>query len=200
MGNANTKDIYKASGKYSSRKMPMDMISHGNRKILEIQGFAIDTIKTLSDPGPNMNSMDYATEMSWRPSASDASYMTGESMEDAYLKTIVADMTFGNNVDRSRGGKMNWNEHELFGTALKCAAFGRRFVTTKDGCMGLVRKDVEVGDVVFVLLGGEVLYVLRPQGTYYLFVGECYIHGLMDGEAVERLNDKWTKLEILKII
>ena len=198
MGNATHTDIYKASGEFSGLKM--DIILQKNRTILEIEGFAVDTIKRLSNPGTNMNLMDYATETSWKPSTSEASYMTGESMEDAYLRTIVADMTFGNNLDRRRGGKMNWNEHELFGTALKCATFGRRLATTNDGYIGLVRKDVKVGDMVFVLRGGEVLYVLRPRETCYSFVGECYIHGLMDGEAMEWLNDSraaFKKLEIM---
>ena len=43
------------------------------------------------------------------------------------------------------------------------------------------------------LLGGQVLYVLRPRGSFtnapkHEYIGECYVHGLMDGEVV-----KWVK-------
>lgn len=94
---------------------------------------------------------------------------------------------------------MRWDDNELCGTALKCATFGRRFATTRGGYMGLVRKDVAVGDEVFVLLGGEVLYVLRPERDHYLFVGECYLHGLMDGEAMRWLEDGRASVRGLEI-
>lgn len=37
-----------------------------------------------------------------------------------------------------------------------------------------------------MLSGGHVLYVLRMknQRSIYEFVGECYVHGMMDGEAL----------------
>jgi hypothetical protein len=37
-------------------------------------------------------------------------------------------------------------------------------------------------------LGGSVLYILRPRGNEYEFIGECYVHGLMDGEALQGVN------------
>ncbi|MCJ1473325.1 hypothetical protein MMC13_001976 [Lambiella insularis] len=187
MGCSTYKNYYTASGPYSGKKVQVQLTN--NRRVLRVRGFSIGSIKELKDPGPNTNKMDYATELSWRPLASEGMYHTGESFDDAYLRTVVADMTYLHGVDRRRGGKMNWDEHELFGTALKCATFGRRFAFTEQGHMGLVRQDVEAGDEVFVILGGEVLYVLRPVGSYYLFVGECYMHGLMDGEAMEWVLD-----------
>jgi len=44
-----------------------------------------------------------------------------------------------------------------------------------------------------------VLYVLRPEGDHYLFAGECYIHGLMDGEAMRWLEDGRASVEGLEI-
>ena len=46
----------------------------------------------------------------------------------------------------------------------------------------------EIGDQVYLLLGGQVLYVLRPFEGHHRLVGECYIHGLVDGEALESLK------------
>jgi hypothetical protein len=46
---------------------------------------------------------------------------------------------------------------------------------------------MEVGDVGCVLFGGKMPFCLRPQGHYYLLVGECYVHGLMAGEAIDML-------------
>jgi hypothetical protein len=28
-------------------------------------------------------------------------------------------------------------------------------------------------------------FILRPEGIYYTLVGECYVHGIMDGEVLE---------------
>jgi hypothetical protein len=46
----------------------------------------------------------------------------------------------------------------------------------------------EAGDQIYVLNGGAVPFVLR-KGKRLLngrrLVGECYIHGLMNGEAIQ---------------
>ena len=43
------------------------------------------------------------------------------------------------------------------------------------------------GDLVTVLLGGPLLYVLRPtkDDGNFLFIGTAYVHGFMHGEAVQ---------------
>jgi hypothetical protein len=51
------------------------------------------------------------------------------------------------------------------------------------------------GDLVVVLFGGRVPFVLRQQGKRYTLIGECYIHDVMDGEAIDmwregRLRDE----------
>lgn len=43
---------------------------------------------------------------------------------------------------------------------------------------------MEPGDVVVVLYGGKVPFVLRPEGNWWKLLGECYIHGVMAGEAL----------------
>ena len=39
-----------------------------------------------------------------------------------------------------------------------------------------------------MFLGRSVLYVVWEQGDHYAFVGECYCHGLMDGETMDDLE------------
>lgn len=65
----------------------------------------------------------------------------------------------------------------------------RRFAVTRKGCFVLGPDVLQEGDVVAVLRGGKVPFLLRrvsamgndPEGGWVL-VGECYVHGLMDGE------------------
>ncbi len=48
--------------------------------------------------------------------------------------------------------------------------------------------ELSEGDQVYILAGGKVPLVLRPvsgsQLDTFELVGDCYIHGVMDGEAV----------------
>ncbi|MCJ1437038.1 hypothetical protein MMC27_006423 [Xylographa pallens] len=54
------------------------------------------------------------------------------------------------------------------------------------------------GDVVCVVLGGEVPYVIRPKKNgHYLFVGECYVHGLMDGQALQGYEEGNVEMQII---
>ncbi|CAG8957651.1 hypothetical protein HYFRA_00010518 [Hymenoscyphus fraxineus] len=63
-----------------------------------------------------------------------------------------------------------------------------KFFTTSDGYMGLGAGTIKLGDMICVLYGGGVMYILRPAGKDYLFIGECYTHGLMGGEAMRMLE------------
>jgi hypothetical protein len=62
----------------------------------------------------------------------------------------------------------------------------RMLMTTKKGYVGFVPKRSRAGDLVFVLMGSDVPLVLRrcEEGMYRL-VGECYVHGIMEGEAMD---------------
>jgi hypothetical protein len=69
---------------------------------------------------------------------------------------------------------------------------GRSFTITTARRMGFVPVNAVVGDVVAILSGGSVPMVLRPNDQGYTIVGDAYIHGIMDGEAlktVERLEE-----------
>jgi len=73
----------------------------------------------------------------------------------------------------------------------------RRFFITERGFMGLGPRRLLKGDVVVVLLGGSVPFVMRPKGSGYMLLGEAYVHGIMGGEAVEaRRKDflEWIEL------
>ncbi|KAB5513112.1 heterokaryon incompatibility protein-domain-containing protein [Coniochaeta sp. 2T2.1] len=66
---------------------------------------------------------------------------------------------------------------------------GRQLIVTEKGYLGLGALDVQPGDRVSILGNSPVPFLLRPRdgepGTYSL-VGECYVHGIMDGELWRR--------------
>jgi hypothetical protein len=55
---------------------------------------------------------------------------------------------------------------------------------TSDGSLGMGPRQLKQDDVLCILPGGEAPLVLRPSGQHYTLVGPCYLHGLMNGEAV----------------
>ncbi|KAK2063201.1 hypothetical protein LY76DRAFT_601949 [Colletotrichum caudatum] len=56
-------------------------------------------------------------------------------------------------------------------------------------CMAL--SEARVGDVICVLLGSEVPFVIRPRdGAMYEMTGEAYVSGTMDGEALSGKHDQ----------
>ncbi|XP_014558833.1 hypothetical protein COCVIDRAFT_62637, partial [Bipolaris victoriae FI3] len=65
---------------------------------------------------------------------------------------------------------------------------------TKKGRLGISAMTVEEGDIVVLVSGVQMPFILRPTGTRYLVVGEAYIDGIMDGEAAE--DGEWVHMEL----
>lgn len=61
---------------------------------------------------------------------------------------------------------------------------GRCFCITDEGEMGLGTGSMAPDDLVVVPLGCSTPVILRPEGSEYRFIGDVYVCGYMDGEAV----------------
>jgi hypothetical protein len=90
--------------------------------------------------------------------------------------------------------------HFKWSRAANGASSHRSFARTAKGYFVLGPKVLEVGDVVCVLFGGKMPFCLRPWGRYYRLVGECYVHGLMSGEAMEMLERREVAEEVFDVI
>jgi hypothetical protein len=124
---------------------------------------------------------------------------------EAFNHTLTADIGWRQNGNGSgvlsRGFAIDWDiveqdrndltasERQIQSEMLidtKERTFGRRLFVTSRGFMGLGPPAAQVGDQVCLLLGGQVLYVLRDrEDGHSEFIGECYVHGMMDGQACE---------------
>ena len=78
--------------------------------------------------------------------------------------------------------------------AMKAAIKLRRLGVTAKRYFGLFPRGAQIGDQVCVFTGACVPFVIRRHETEdkYQLVGECYVHGIMDGE-VEHMNDVQTR-------
>jgi hypothetical protein len=65
--------------------------------------------------------------------------------------------------------------------------WNRKFLVTKtNGLIGLAPLDAHVEDIICILYGCSVPVLLRAVdgGRYFHLVGEIYLHGMMNGEAL----------------
>lgn len=63
--------------------------------------------------------------------------------------------------------------------------YNRRFLKTQAGRFGWGVDTTEPGDVICVLYGASIPFILRPVGGgCFEVVGDCYVHEFMDGEAM----------------
>lgn len=74
----------------------------------------------------------------------------------------------------------------------------RSFVVTSNGYIGISSLGTQPEDIVAIIFGGGVPYMIRKHDDYFLFVGESYIHGLMNGEAVHKWREGKLKEEVLE--
>ena len=62
---------------------------------------------------------------------------------------------------------------------------GRRFFVTGAGRVGIGPRCMQPEDIVVVLRGSKWPFILRKKGDGYWLLGAAYVHGIMDGEAVQ---------------
>ena len=64
----------------------------------------------------------------------------------------------------------------------------RRLMVTEQGHIGMAPARSRKGDVVVVLYGCSVPVLLRPHQDQYEFIGECFVHGYMEGEILKEVE------------
>jgi hypothetical protein len=190
---------------YDASKGSETNVSIENRTLL-VKGIFVDYIAS-NYPIVQAEDFSFAVQKNWRPLNSTDEYPTGETVDNAFLCTLVADAEWhsdstaahrGYSADlsvldvlgdlggMSSNGAESLERNKLLFSIL-CATTFHRFIQTEKGYMGLAPAAAAVGDKICVLFGGQVLYVLRQNKDVetHEFIGECYVHGLMDGQAMD---------------
>ncbi|KAF4970276.1 hypothetical protein FSARC_2654 [Fusarium sarcochroum] len=75
------------------------------------------------------------------------------------------------------------------------SAMDQRMATTGSGYLCLVPWNTQPGDRIALLQGGGTPYVLRKAGKKWRILADCYVHGIMSGEAWS--DDKCVDIEII---
>ncbi|XDG05597.1 hypothetical protein ABKA04_005212 [Annulohypoxylon sp. FPYF3050] len=104
----------------------------------------------------------------------------------AYLDRLSEVAENGTQLCEDKGAEEpgDWFNYE---TLIRNKCYNRTLFSTRKGYLGL-GPDCHKGDLVCLMFGGEVPFVLRPKDGYYQLVGDAYVHGIMDGEAMRLYN------------
>jgi hypothetical protein len=141
-------------------------------------------------------------------------YPTGEDILDAYWRTLLTDLRSDKkrigpeDILRYREAFLVWSGRRHAGNGagnsdnvlgpdfdfehLLDFVFGWTTATTEKGYLALVPLFSKPGDAICVVPSLSVPLVLRPQPsaseTMYVLVGPPYVHGIMDGEIMQKLE------------
>jgi hypothetical protein len=89
-------------------------------------------------------------------------------------------------------------DYENFRRSFFIATQHQQFFTTCKGYIGL-SDTPQPNDEIWILYGGNVPFMLRPhpenseKAGSHVLVGDCYVHGIMDGEAMKGWEERDTR-------
>ena len=131
------------------------------------------------------------------------SYVAGGSLVDAFCRTLTCnnlcneyhppnatsskleesrDFVLAFVLDKDK--KFNVSMSIKFLCSVRLYSSKRSFIITQEGYIGIAPNATKPGDRVCVLFGCRTPMLLRKtSGLQSQVVGDCYIHGVMDGEA-----------------
>ncbi|EFQ30787.1 heterokaryon incompatibility protein [Colletotrichum graminicola M1.001] len=119
-------------------------------------------------------------------------------LSEQFKALVVGMETWFTSEDLGEANK-GWLSVLTSGQALEWSIIGlglpRRLSLTAESRLCMAPTEARVGDVICVLLGSEVPFVIRPtrRGMYEL-IGEAYVSGIMDGEV---LSGKYDQVDIM---
>jgi Heterokaryon incompatibility protein (HET) len=78
-----------------------------------------------------------------------------------------------------------WQSLHNYLFSSKSISQNRSLFRMNSGRFGLGPSVTKPDDLVCILFGGKVPYILRPEEEHYLLIGESYVHGYMDGLIIK---------------
>ncbi|KAH7064450.1 heterokaryon incompatibility protein-domain-containing protein [Paraphoma chrysanthemicola] len=192
-----SRSLYQATG-----TSLVTMLEHSDENELLLLGLRVDAAQELLEPGPEASYgcfvdqylagsgiMNSPLPVGQAETSRHIYPHTGDNIRVAFLRLFTLDASVDYNGGRfnvaAHFGKLNNDNYMAqFANTIKRVKVGRIFCFTKHNRIGLVPDDTKVGDLICLLQGGSVPYILRPAGNKYIFIGECVILGLMYGEGL----------------
>ena len=181
-------------------------------QLLAVNGFCQDKIETVSEKALEHQAQDVDIVLQWLQLA-EPLIRSGVLGIDAFWRTLIGDQGrhvypapeqygthFESYLAHASARKAGYHDVPKFGedhsvsreanpllyqAALGYVAQHRKFFTTEKGAIGLGPRSTRPGDLVCILSGGRVPFIVRPEESVFSLIGESYVHGLMEGQAVK---------------
>ena len=164
--------------------------------VLSVHGFVVDTIEFNGGAtfgGWKDRNNDPVLPSFWRTIIADRTTEegnppTGYGRACEYSFRLLAEE---GHIDTAKLIRMTRSSSctKDFLTKVQNTVWNRAFFMTRGWeCLGLGPAQLAVGDKVCIIYGCSVPVILRPVKTYFKFIGECFVHGMMEGEAIKGLN------------
>lgn len=177
-----------SQGLFETSSSPARHIVEGNEDLLALEGIRFDSVvqvwSTLSSP-EILKTQELAIEVT----DIQGEYTgTGETLGSAYRNTILPGFSNGQPEETTNGKlvlatRKDWRLNPKMIPRID----RRRLARTSMGFIGLLPAEAELDDEVWLVRGGNMFYVLRPDDARrHVLVGEAYVHGLMQGELAAR--------------
>ncbi|TGJ87132.1 hypothetical protein E0Z10_g1596 [Xylaria hypoxylon] len=148
-------------------------------RILVLDGINLDIIDTIGDILQDIE--DPVAVSQWKEIVGlpwEHCYQyTGQPVHEAFFRTVAMDLQL-----ETREENIDWLSSCIDQEAM--TAF-----------MSKTLASAQKGDCVVVLFGGKAPFIMRsfPEIELYYLLGESYVHGIMDGEAIHQPRIKQFK-------
>jgi hypothetical protein len=148
----------------------------------ELNSKLMDRLRTSTGDGKDATPLDPHAMAEWAPGLYNV-FTLGVL---PFLSSISPDTT----LQPPSGSKYR-------SAMISTCMFRRCFTTARHRYFAVGPQSLQAGDGVFLLEGGRVPFVLRHVANIeYKIVGECYVHGIMHGQALRGKDFQWQNIRI----
>lgn len=209
--------FYRACGVMRATPENTSFRAEGDQQVLAVTGIVAGSIIELGDRSMNGNIPqewmslagwhsieDAAPVPFWRTLVANKAFdgnpapdWYGRACEFAFRKSTTGD------IDTTFLIRSILSSHvQEFLNRVLDVTWRRKFAVMKEKDSDFLRfalcpPETEFGDAICILYGCSVPVVLRRVGSYHKVVGECFVYGIMDGEAVSGDVESATTFEIV---
>ncbi len=190
-------------------------------RILKVAGLIIDqvvadTTVVRSGTGRTGTTLELWADMANLSLAEDSTnaelYFTGERVVEALLSTLYLGRRANEETEDAEVVENNFlatrrhhrchelNQQRNLRLLVAVADEDHCFFITPKGYMGLSSVILAHTDLIVILFGASVPFVLRRVDDQYTLIGEAYVHGFMNGEAIEMMKRGERETQYMEII
>lgn len=154
--------------------------------LLQIQDMVSKSGQHLEDSLAIASTLVAGVDLNYKPVSPEIAQGYDNLLEKLHQDEALPPTISGLRRDSGMGTVLESQYLEAMGNACMNRAF---FVTT-NGHFGLGPHFAQAGDIVAVIFGLRFPVVLRQIREKWQFLGTCYVHGIMNGEAVQVQQDE----------